>query len=160
MSSIEETPTGSNDTDPEWLTEVGALRAEEAIRWKGHQFDEDGWHDEDECRVCLGSKAVVNDCRCGVCCSLLIEVGLEDAEQEPRIKELGSPILAPAECTASGKEELEGYLLNAPDGPCRFLDRDTKLCSIYATRPLLCRLFSCAGEGRDQLIELGMLPPR
>ena len=62
MASIEETPTGSPEIDPQWVAGLRALQAEEAIQWKGHEFDEDGWHDEDECRVYLESKAVVNDC--------------------------------------------------------------------------------------------------
>jgi hypothetical protein len=27
----------------------------------------------------------------------------------------------------------------------------------YETRPLICRLFDCDGEGKEQLIELGVL---
>jgi Fe-S-cluster containining protein len=50
-----------------------------------------------------------------------------------------------------------GYLLNSKDGPCVFLDLETNLCSIHPTRPLMCRLFDCAGEGREQIIELGIL---
>ena len=159
MSSIEETPTGSPEIDPQWVAELRALQAEEAIQWKGHEFDEDGWHDEDECRVCLESKAVVNDCRCGVCCRLLIEVGVEDAEREPLIREKGSPIYLPAEVTESGQKELVGYLLNGQSNEqaCAFLDSATNLCQIHATRPLVCRLFDCQGEGREQLIELGWL---
>ncbi len=38
------------------------------------------------------------------------------------------------------------------------LDNDaTNACTIYETRPLLCRLFNCEREGREQLIELGIL---
>jgi Fe-S-cluster containining protein len=84
---------------------------------------------------------------------------LRDAEREPKIKELGSPTYAPPELTASGKRELEGYLLNTgKDNACAFLDQDTNLCSIHATRPLICRLFDCDGDGRQQLIDLGYLP--
>jgi Fe-S-cluster containining protein len=57
---------------------------------------------------------------------------------------------------------LEGYLLNRVNGPdvaCVFLDQATHHCTIYETRPLGCRLFDCGGAGREQLIELGILPP-
>jgi Fe-S-cluster containining protein len=88
------------------------------------------------------------------------EVSLPDAQREPFIRERCPPIYTPAELTESGKAELEGYLLNDPDGPCVFLNQETNLCTIHATRPLVCRLFDCDGEGRDQLIELGVTPPR
>ena len=48
MSSIEETPTGSPEIDPQWVAGLRALQAEEAIQWKGHEFDEDGWHEDAE----------------------------------------------------------------------------------------------------------------
>lgn len=104
---------------------------------------------------------VQNSCRCGECCRrLLIEVELEDAEREPKIKELGDPIYGPPD--ASGEREVEGYLLNDMKNiregyACVFLDRTTSLCTIYETRPMTCRVFDCAGEGREQLIELGIL---
>jgi Fe-S-cluster containining protein len=34
----------------------------------------------------------------------------------------------------------------------------TSLCTIYETRPLVCRLFDCDGDDRQQLVELGILP--
>jgi len=102
-----------------------------------------------------------SDCRCGECCRrLLIEVGLEDAEREPKIKE-ADPIYLPPEITRSGKKELIGYLLNEikEDGyACRFLNESTNLCSIYETRPWVCRVFDCDGEGKEQLIQLGYRP--
>lgn len=123
-----------------------------------HTLDEDGEHDEDACWVCLHRNTVKTECRCGECCrQLIIEVCVEDAEREPRIKERGSPIYTPAELTASGERELEGYLLNGKDG-CVFLDQASNRCTIYETRPLTCRLFDCDHEGRKQLIELGILP--
>jgi Fe-S-cluster containining protein len=115
-------------------------------------------HDPDECYQCLLEEEVINTCRCGQCCRrLIIEVGLEDAEREPRIKERGAPIYTPPELTQSGERELEGYLLNGRDLACVFLDQETNLCTIHETRPLVCRLFDCEGEGREQLIELGIL---
>jgi len=103
-----------------------------------HRYDEeDGFHDEGECELCLEINGTTTcDCRCGRCCAtLIIEATLRDAEREPRIKDLP---------TIKGfTDELEGYLLNGPDGPCVFLDRNTMLCTIYETRPLVCRLFDC-----------------
>ena len=104
-------------------------------------------------------KEAICECRCGECCRrLLIEVDLDDAEREPRIKERGSPTYTDERLTRSGKRELEGYLLNSRDGmACVFLDRQTNLCTIYETRPLACRVFDCDREGREQMIELGII---
>jgi len=104
---------------------------------------------------------VHNECRCGDCCrALIVDVSVEDAEREPKIKERGSPIYLPAELTRTGKPELEGYSLNSKDNDyaCTFLDQSTSLCSIYDSRPWVCRVFDCDGEGKEQLIQLGILP--
>ncbi len=150
-----------NDPAQPWLMKLQELQEEEAARYAGHEFDEDGWHDEEHCRVCLEAKAVINACRCGECCRrLLIEADLEDAKREPEIAERGDPIYEDPRLTASGKRELIGYLLNNKvrgDMACVFLDQGTNLCTIWQTRPLLCRLFDCDGEGRERLIQLGIL---
>lgn len=100
----------------------------------------------------------MNDCRCGLCCTLLVEVDLEDAKREPLIAQKGSPLYHSPEETASGERELAGYLLNTRDDyACVFLDKQTNLCQIYDTRPLVCKSFDCRGEGREQLIELGII---
>ena len=93
---------------------------------------------------------------------LLIEVSVRDAEREPKIKKRGSPMYSPPELTRSGQRELIGYILNVKENgyACAFLDRATNDCTIYDTRPLPCRIFDCAGDGREQLVELGILPPR
>ncbi len=97
-------------------------------------------------------KHVTCSCRCGECCRrLLIEAEVEDAEREPKIAAMGSPL-------KGFDNELVGYLLNSRDDmACVFLDRSTNRCTIYGSRPLLCRVFDCGGEGREQLIELGIL---
>ena len=102
-----------------------------------HQLDEYGDHDEDECEVCIEQTHTVRcECRCGRCCEeMILEASLRDGEREPRIKEL--PIIK------GFSEEPIGYLLNGKDGPCVFLDRETKLCTIHDTRPLMCRVFNC-----------------
>ena len=89
---------------------------------------------------------------------LIIEVGCTDAAYKPRIKDQGSPLYAHPDWTSSGQQELEGYLLNATDGPCVFLDRRTNLCSIYDTRPWVCRLFDCDAEGKEQILQLDIKP--
>lgn len=124
-----------------------------------HTLDEDGFHDEEQCYQCLLGKEVKCACRCGECCrSLLIEATVEDAEREPRIAQLGSPIYADARLTTSQERELEGFLLNdRKELGCVFLDPQTNLCTIYPTRPLACRLFDCDKASREQLIELGII---
>jgi len=120
--------------------------------------DQDEFDDDEDLEAV---PEVHSECRCGECCRhLIIEARLEDAEREPRIKTRGSPVYAPAEFTKSGKMELEGYLLNAKDNgnACAFLEQTTNLCSIYETRPWACRIFDCDGEGREQLIQLGIRP--
>lgn len=112
-----------------------------------HQLDEDGDHDEDECEVCIEQTHTVHcECRCGHCCeAMILEASLRDGEREPRIKEL--PIIK------GFTEEPIGYLLNGKDGPCVFLDRESKLCTIRETRPLMCRVFNCDVE-RKRLEEI------
>ena len=85
---------------------------------------------------------------------------IEDAEREPKIKERGSPIYLPGDLTKSGNPELLGYLLNEEQTghSCTFLEPSTNLCSIYETRPSACRAFDCDGEGKEQLIQLGIRP--
>ena len=103
------------------------------------------------------NKEVSSTCRCGECCEkLVIEVLPEDAEREPLIREKGSPIYTDARLTKSGKPELEGYLLSTGKG-CVFLNAQTKLCTIYRTRPLACRLFDCDDEEKKELVHLGIL---
>jgi len=106
-----------------------------------HQRDEEGVHDPDDCEVCIEHEhACKSQCRCGQCCErLIIECSLRDALREPKIAARGSPIYD----DMNGTREHIGYLLNGGDGPCVFLDRETKLCTIHTTRPLVCRVFDC-----------------
>jgi Fe-S-cluster containining protein len=57
-------------------------------------------------------------------------------------------------------DETTWYLVNRPGGPCVSIDQQANLRGIYEPRPLMCRLFGCQGEFRDELVELGILPPR
>ena len=103
-------------------------------------------HEPDECYHCLLEEVASSICRCGNCCrALIIEACLQDAEVEPRIKERCPPVYTGPEFTASGERELQGYMLNGKNGHCVFLDDASNLCTIYATRPLVCRLFQYDG---------------
>ncbi|MGE0536657.1 MAG: YkgJ family cysteine cluster protein [Pirellulales bacterium] len=108
-----------------------------------HQLDEYGEHDPDECESCVEKNHTsCGSCRCGRCCrGLLIEASLRDAEREPRIQTEAGGIYEGPPITAT--RELVGYLLNGKGGPCVFLDRETNHCTIYETRPLVCRVFDC-----------------
>ena len=117
-----------------------------------HRFDEDNVHHEDECDLCIERNGSVSStCRCGNCCErLILETSLSDAEREPRIA---------AECAKIRhfQDELVGYLLNDPrnGGACHFLDCQSRLCTIYETRPLMCRVFNCDAERRSgDLVDL------
>lgn len=116
----------------------------------GHDVDEEGTHDAEERELCVErNHTVACECRCGKCCeSLLIEVSLRDAEREPRIKELCGPIWDSDIQIFEGRKEVGGYLLNSREngGACVFFDRQTRLCTIHGTRPLVCRLFNCDEE--------------
>ncbi len=97
-------------------------------------------HDPEECERCLEqNESVLSKCRCGFCCErLILEASLRDGLREPRIA---------AECELLrdiGPEPI-GYLLNdrTNGNACHFFDRETRLCTIYDTRPLMCRLFDC-----------------
>lgn len=104
-----------------------------------HELDEDGDHKPDECQKCIEAKeTVVCSCDCGNCCRhLLIETTLADAEREPLIAKRGSPF--------RDFVEVVGYNLNDAENEyaCTFLDLTTNRCTIWNTRPGLCRLFNC-----------------
>ena len=101
-------------------------------------------HDPEACEECLVQQPpILSCCRCGECCrTLILEASELDARREPKIKERGLPL------RGFGDEPV-GYSLNTgPDYCCVFLDQATNLCSIYATRPLMCRLFDCDKDPR------------
>jgi hypothetical protein len=81
----------------------------------GHDVDEEGTHDAEECELCLErNHTVACDYRCGKCCeSLLIEVSLRDAQREPRIKELCGPIWDSDIQIFEGRKEVGGYCSTA-----------------------------------------------
>ena len=85
-------------------------------------------------------------CRCGQCCErLILEADVEDAENEPLIAIYGTPL-------RDGDGRISVYLLNKHDNgrtACVFLSRDSDglgVCTIYGTRPRMCREFDCETE--------------
>jgi len=103
-------------------------------------------------------------CRCGLCCeAFLVEASAADALREPRIAALGAPVyrqgVADGEAIEAGAPV--GYVLNrggGPSGPCLLLERDSQgrgVCTIYPTRPDICRRFDCEGAGGRRLVALG-----
>ena len=103
-----------------------------------HELDEDGWHDAEDCELCLETHGTVKcACQCGHCGErLMIAASFRDAEREPRIKE---------ECkTLRELDEPIGYYLTdlANNYACHFFDRETRRCTIYETRPAICRIFN------------------
>jgi Fe-S-cluster containining protein len=112
-----------------------------------HQRDEDGEHWPDECELCLEeSESCVCACKCGNCCEqLILEASHRDAEREPRIKAKCQPF--------RDFEDVVGYYLNDPanEHACHFFNREARLCTIYETRPLMCRLFNCDEPHNDDM---------
>lgn len=111
-----------------------------------HDLDEDGWHDPEACELCLETHSTVKcACQCGNCCErLMIEASFRDAEREPRIK---------AECkTLRDIDEPIGYYLNDSNNnyACHFFDRASRRCTIYDTRPAICRIFDCDEERQGE----------
>ena len=108
-----------------------------------HDFNEDGLHDRDECELCIEHSCSLEcECGCGNCCErLLLEASIRDAQREPRIA---------AECGVirDWDDAIIGYTLNDREkhGACHFFDQEQRLCTIYETRPLMCRVFNCDAE--------------
>ena len=106
-----------------------------------HEYDEDGHHDSEDCERCIEEQhAVTCSCTCGNCCEqLIVEVSMRDADREPRIAEKGKPLYD----MVDGRREQIGYLLNGPSGACVLFDSSSRRCTIYETRPLVCRVYNC-----------------
>ena len=109
-----------------------------------HQLDTDNYHDEDECELCIEQQETKScTCRCGKCCeTAIVEASFRDAEREPRIAESGMPLM---DDMRTGVKEQIGWMLGRVDGHCVFIDPENRLCTIYETRPLECRVFNCDG---------------
>lgn len=119
---------------------------------ESHDLNEFDVHDPDECERCLEqNESVLSNCRCGFCCErLILEASLRDGLHEPRIA-------AECELLRDIGPEPVGYLLNdrTNGNACHFFDRETRFCSIYDTRPLMCRLFDCdKSRSKGDLVDL------
>ena len=104
-----------------------------------HELDEDGDHEPDECQKCIEAEETTScSCDCGDCCRyLIIETTMADVEREPLIAIRGE--------SYRDFEEILGYILNDSknDNACTFFDQLTNRCTIWETRPGVCRLFDC-----------------
>ena len=109
-----------------------------------HQLDSEGYHDETECELCIEQAETKScACKCGRCCEVaIVEASFRDAEREPRIAETGTPLM---DDMRTGVKEQVGWMLGRTDGHCVFFDPENRLCTIYDTRPLVCRVFNCDG---------------
>lgn len=109
-----------------------------------HQLDFEDYHDESECELCIEQQETKScGCRCGRCCeTAIVEASFRDAEREPRIAETGMPLM---DDMRTGVKEQVGWMLGRKDGHCVFFDPENRLCTIYETRPLECRVFNCDG---------------
>lgn len=109
-----------------------------------HQLDFEDYHDETECELCIERDETKScACRCGRCCEVaIVEASFRDAEREPRIAETGTPLM---DDMRTGVKEQVGWMLGRTDGHCVFFDPEQRLCTIYDTRPLECRVFNCDG---------------
>ena len=126
-----------------------AIQIEQTDAFDGHDLDEDGEHEPDECQHCLEqNETVINTCRCGDCCKeLIIEATARDAAREPLIKILGNKMRN--DCTGEYPPDDEAdWMLNGKAGACVFYS-DEVGCTIHATRPIVCRLFCCDQYKRE-----------
>lgn len=80
--------------------------------------------------------------KCGYCCmTLILEASYEDGKREPRIFKEGT-MLNLDDPLEERVWSINGF--ETKDFPCIFLDQETNLCTIYRTRPQMCRDFEPA----------------
>lgn len=93
--------------------------------------------------------------QCGACCcTFIVQVSERDAEREPRIRNASLPVESWIQ-TEDWKYRL--FPLPFHDGCC-FLGAD-KLCTVYETRPEVCRRFSAGSRECQTARELRGFPP-
>lgn len=94
----------------------------------------------------LGGDEVFDCTDCGACCRCFpIFASAGDAEREPKIKERG--VYCEDFLGEKGRVAYRLYPLLNTKG-CAFL-QENQLCSVYATRPGVCRIFEA---GSDQCV--------
>jgi len=101
-----------------------------------------------------GGSIVQGRCRrCGSCCrSLIVEAYARDLRREPRLlgKSLGP--FRPDPSDKDWRRVLKCLILAGPGKACGFLTADD-LCSIYATRPDVCRRFEPSTENCSRSLD-------
>lgn len=92
-----------------------------------------------------------NCARCPAYCCSYARIAVTERDVERLAKHFDLPVeTARRRFTKKGEEPGERVLRHAPDPhygtACRFLDRETRRCTIYNSRPSICR--SYPGDGR------------
>lgn len=102
------------------------------------------------------------DCNdCGACCAtqcsppgyvLLLTVSEKDQDEWPHPEDVARIRSLPAEAETSLREYLTSLKsFDVPvvtdDGPCIWLDLETRRCRFYEHRPQICRDFEVGSEG-------------
>lgn len=85
---------------------------------------------------------------CGACCHLVVEIMEQDNDVPPEL-------LAAHKFEGVDGYEVEYTMRRREDGACIALDPETRLCTIYENRPIVCRDFErgnyqCYQSVRDQ----------
>lgn len=91
------------------------------------------------------------DCQgCGLCCKhLIVELCCRDVEREPQLAAV-SRLFRDCQSEPCGIDPSSGEMVHddpcryVPYGPCPMLQEDGR-CSIYSTRPSVCREFRRGG---------------
>jgi Fe-S-cluster containining protein len=82
--------------------------------------------------------------KCGYCCqTLILEASYEDGKREPRIFTEGMMLNLD-----DPLEERLWSLNGTQEFPCIYLDLKTNRCTIYKTRPQMCRDFEAGNDAR------------
>ena len=73
------------------------------------------------------------------CCSQPYDWVYLTPRETRRLKDASG--IAPVEFMSKRQNPTTGHLVRTLDLPCRFLDSATGQCTVYASRPLACRMF-------------------
>ena len=98
------------------------------------------------------------DCdNCGACCrSLIVEAYDYDARREPRLYEIGRGRGLDRQKLRDGEHCI--MLYDPETKACPFLDGETNLCGIYATRPVACVMVEPGDAKCQQARKMNGLP--
>ncbi|WP_028238234.1 YkgJ family cysteine cluster protein [Stutzerimonas azotifigens] len=93
------------------------------------------------------AKGLCRDCR-ATCCSLPVEVGIEDLirleladpfERDEPPRQIARRLMKAGVVEHFNQKQARFTLARHSSGDCLFLDRQTRLCTVYARRPDTCR---------------------